>query len=130
MTIPEYDVECNCDFCTEEREERLKASEEYHAKRRKAGETMTGQPQQGKHCKNEGRCIDFAFTPSEWREDDICCLSGCDGDTRSHPYQSERDKIDELIKFVKRNAVKQGIRSGWILECVVIDKLKELRAGR
>ncbi len=42
-------------------------------------------------------------------------------------FQSERGKFDELIKFVKRNAVKQGIRSGWILKCVVIDKLKELR---
>jgi hypothetical protein len=38
MTLPEYDVECDCEFCTEEREKRLKASEEYHAKRRQAGE--------------------------------------------------------------------------------------------
>jgi hypothetical protein len=43
-------------------------------------------------------------------------------------YQSERDKaILNLIKFVERNTVKQGTRSGWILESIVIDKLKELR---
>lgn len=29
MTIPEYDVECDCDFCIEERNKRLKASDRH-----------------------------------------------------------------------------------------------------
>jgi hypothetical protein len=39
------------------------------------------------HCKSEGRCMDFAFAPKEWREGDICHICGCDGDTRSKSRQ-------------------------------------------
>jgi len=55
------------------------------------------------HCKNEGRCIDFAFAPSEWRLNGICHLCGCDGDTRSRSCTNEREMwtTDELIAHEK-----------------------------
>jgi hypothetical protein len=36
MTIPEYDIECDCDFCTEERAKRLKAYQEKYEKGQQA----------------------------------------------------------------------------------------------
>lgn len=38
MTIPEYDKECDCDFCAEERDKRLKASLEKLARRNEVAE--------------------------------------------------------------------------------------------
>ena len=61
------------------------------------------------HCKNEGRCIDFAFAPSEWREKEICHICGCDGDTRSRPEREKLlDKFEHWLDIRERRALKAG----------------------
>ena len=56
-------------------------------------------PLQPEHCKNENRCIDFAFAPKEWRENDICHICGCDGDTRLNPTAGQDKVLKE--KFIE-----------------------------
>ena len=76
-------------------------AEERGEKRRERRETMT-QPQQ--HCDHECVCPDYKASHSENGEDecygdpDPCSLSCYH---RSHPYQSERDKVlDDVDKIL------------------------------
>jgi len=44
MTIPEYDQECDCDFCTTLRNDRLRVSKEKHVQRNPVPTPEAGDP--------------------------------------------------------------------------------------
>jgi hypothetical protein len=86
---------------------------------------MTGEQE---HCKSEGRCMDFAFAPIEWRAGDICHIFGCDGDTRSKGKLDDRNKVLEYAwRRIEQVAPMYGIHTGWVLLSEVKAALNSLR---
>ena len=64
---------------------------------------VAGEGMNQKHCDYEVFC---RFFPSYCEEHKTACPhgSGCQYDSRSHPYQSERDKVLELLNDLRKYA--------------------------
>jgi hypothetical protein len=78
-----------------------------------------------KHCDYELFC---RFFPSYSEEHKTVCThgSGCQYDSRSHPYQSERDKVlDEIDKWIKHIVDTRTANEFYIVHLGEIKRLVE-----